>query len=99
MKSTAAQRAFIEALARGAGEQFKTFFDAAAAVNTNAPLSADETPTQAARRLTKTAASKLIDSMLEAGIKPQRKPIVRPETFVETSEPKPLTGEPDAYAD
>lgn len=70
-KSTAAQRRFIEALAAGASrEVFAEHFNNAARLNQNAPISPGETPTQAARRLTKAAASALIDSLKTAGVEP-----------------------------
>lgn len=63
-KSTAAQRNFIASLARTAGdEKFNEAFATAAAINCNAPRSHAETVTQATNRLSKTAASRLIDEL------------------------------------
>lgn len=62
--STESQRRFIESLARKVGdERFDEAFAAAARINANSPRGAGETVNQAAKRLTKTAASKLIDSL------------------------------------
>lgn len=64
-KSTAAQAAFIAKLARQVGTAtFEAAYADAARLNGNRPTGGGETPTQAARRLSKTAASHLIDSLI-----------------------------------
>lgn len=99
-KSTAAQRAYISKLASGCTQQeWETFYAGAARLNQNLPTDSSETPTQAANRLTKTAASSLIDAMLQAGVKPAAQPKPR-EAFLEVKEPALLapvdrTPEPD----
>ena len=66
-KATAKQAAFCESLAERVGkETFEAAFAKAANWNGNAPKGNSETVTQAVRRLTKTAASKLIGELLEA---------------------------------
>lgn len=93
-KSTAAQRRFIAALAAGAGDQFEEFFNRAARINQNAPFGIGETPTQAAGRLTRSAASSLIQSMKDAGVEtgrvadPHAKKVKPP--FLEVKEPELL---------
>lgn len=94
-QSTAAQRRYIEALAAGAGDSFADYFNEAARINHNGPIAEHETPTQASRRLTKTAASALIDSMLAAGIGPKHVPDpyvkAKPQPFLNVREPEPLS--------
>lgn len=63
-KSTAAQRSYIDSLARRVGdEQFTAAFDRAARINGNTVRAAWETPIQSAGRLTRAAASALIDDL------------------------------------
>lgn len=63
-KATAAQARYVEALAAKAGkEEFEAAYNRAARLNSNAPYANFETVTQAVRRLSKTAASKLIDDL------------------------------------
>lgn len=65
-KATAAQASFCESLARQVGKDvFADLYRDAARINGNAPFQAGETVTQAVRRLTKKAASKLIDSLID----------------------------------
>ena len=65
-KATAAQRGFIASLASKVGDEaFDAAFVKAAAWNGNGERRIGETPTQAAGRLTKTSASKLIDELLK----------------------------------
>jgi len=93
MKSTAAQRRYIAALAEGAGpHRFRDLFNNAANLNQNRRLGVHETPTQATRRLTKEAASHLIEILLEAGIEPARvsDPYRKAAPFLEVEEPPAL---------
>lgn len=90
-KSTAAQRAYISKLASGCTQaEWETFYAEAARLNQNLPTDSSETPIQAANRLTKTAASSLIDAMLQAGVKPAVQPKPR-GAFLEVTEPVFLT--------
>lgn len=67
-KATAAQAGFIASLASQKGtEAFEAAFNKAARLNQNREYNAAaETVTQAVRRLTKTAASSLIDNLKNA---------------------------------
>lgn len=65
-KATAAQASFCESLARQVGKDvFAGLYAKAARINSNAPFQAGETVTQAVRRLTRKAASSLIDSLID----------------------------------
>lgn len=66
-KATAAQAGFIASLANQKGmEAFEAAFNNAARLNQNRPYAVGETVTQAVRRLTKTAASRIIDELKNA---------------------------------
>lgn len=76
-KATAAQASFCESLARQVGKDvFADLYAKAARVNGNAPHQIGETITQAVRRLTKKAASKLIDSLIDYRDNPPAEPEV-----------------------
>lgn len=67
-KATAAQASFIAKLANQVSNAtFEAAYADAARLNGNRPTSREtETPTQAARRLSKTAASRLLDALIAA---------------------------------
>lgn len=65
-KSTASQRQFIDSLANKVGKDvFTECFNKAASLNSNAEYNGCETYIQASKRLTKDAASTLINLLLE----------------------------------
>lgn len=84
-KATAAQASFCESLVRQVGKDvFADLYRKAARINGNAPLQAGETVTQSVRRLTKKAASSLIDSLIDYRDNP---PVEAPEVVdVEVSD-------------
>ncbi len=66
-QSTAAQARFADALGEQVGDDvFETCFAQAAKLNGNTPWSKGSSRIQATRRLSKKAASQLIDSLLTA---------------------------------
>lgn len=66
-QSTAAQARFADSLGEQVGDDvFETCFAQAAKLNGNTPWSKGSSRIQATRRLSKKAASKLIDSLLDA---------------------------------
>lgn len=65
-KSTTSQRQFIDSLANKVGKDvFTECFNKAASINSNAEYNGYETYVQASKRLTKDAASSLINLLLK----------------------------------